>query len=65
MKSYKLTERAFVNDTQYERGDIVTVADDFVPGPHMVPVDQDTSSTTADPAPAPVEPEAAPSKGKK
>ncbi len=39
MAKYKLLETAFIDNRLYTAGERVEVADDFVPGPHMVPVD--------------------------
>jgi hypothetical protein len=39
MAQYKLTQDAFINNIYYGTGSTVTVADDLVPGPHMIPVD--------------------------
>jgi hypothetical protein len=43
MAKYKLTEIAFINNTIHQAGDKVEVPDDFIPGPHMVPVDKPAS----------------------
>ncbi len=39
MAKYKLTERAYIDNQLWGPGDKVTVPDDFIPGPHMIPVD--------------------------
>ena len=39
MAKYKLLERAFIDQCVWEEGSIVEVADDVIPGPHMVPQD--------------------------
>jgi hypothetical protein len=40
MAKYKLTETAFINNQIYQPGAKVEVPDDFIPGPHMIPVDK-------------------------
>jgi hypothetical protein len=39
MAKYKLLERAFIHQRLWEAGETVTVDDDVIPGPHMVPLD--------------------------
>jgi hypothetical protein len=39
MATYKLTEKSFIHNRIYEVNEKVKVADDFIPGPHMIPVD--------------------------
>jgi hypothetical protein len=39
MAKYKLLQRAFINNTLFDEGAVVEVADDFEPGSHMVPMD--------------------------
>lgn len=39
MATYKLLEKAFIDNRIYEPGETVTVADDVVPGPFMKPLD--------------------------
>lgn len=39
MAQYKLTETAYIHNTLWPEGEIVTVADDVIPGPHMIPMD--------------------------
>jgi glutathione S-transferase len=39
MAKYKLLERAFIHQRLWEPDEIVEVADDLMPGPHMVPQD--------------------------
>jgi hypothetical protein len=39
MAKYKLLETAFIDNRICVAGEKVEVADDMVPGPHMVPVD--------------------------
>ena len=53
MAKYKLLENAFIKDSLallpslYRAGDIVTVSDDLVPGPHMVPQDDAAEEAAA------------------
>lgn len=44
MAKYKLTETAFIDHRIYAAGEKVTVPDDFIPGPHMIPVDKAASA---------------------
>jgi hypothetical protein len=37
---YKLLQRSFIDNNLYQPGAVVTVRDDLIPGPHMVPVDE-------------------------
>jgi hypothetical protein len=39
MARYKLLESAFINQMLYGEGAIVTVSNDVIPGPHMLPMD--------------------------
>ena len=39
MAKYKLLDKAFINNRLCAEGEIVTVPDDTIPGPHMLPVD--------------------------
>jgi hypothetical protein len=40
MAKYKLTEVAYIEHRIVQPGEKVEVPDDFIPGPHMVPVDK-------------------------
>ena len=39
MAKYEILERSFIHQRLWEPGEIVTVDDDLVPGPHMKPLD--------------------------
>ncbi len=39
MAKYKLLEKAFINERIWETGEEVTLPDDVIPGPHMLPMD--------------------------
>jgi hypothetical protein len=39
MAKYKLLEKSFIDNRLWEEGETVEVADELIPGPHMVPVD--------------------------
>ena len=39
MAQYKLLQMAYINNCLHGEGAIVTVRDDMIPGPHMLPVD--------------------------
>lgn len=39
MAKYKLLEPAYIDNRIYVAGEKVVVPDDFIPGPHMVPID--------------------------
>jgi len=39
MAKYKLLEKAFINERLWEAGEEITLPDDVIPGPHMLPMD--------------------------
>jgi hypothetical protein len=39
MAKYKLTQKAYINNQYLSEGTVVIVADDFVPGEYMIPMD--------------------------
>jgi hypothetical protein len=39
MAQYKLLQAAYIDNILHGEDDVVTVSDDLIPGPHMVPVD--------------------------
>jgi hypothetical protein len=41
MAKYKLLEPAYINHCLYGEGDVVVVGNDVIPGPHMLPIDND------------------------
>ncbi|MGO9375662.1 MAG: hypothetical protein ACLQBD_26730 [Syntrophobacteraceae bacterium] len=39
MAKYRLLEKAFINERLWEAGEEITLPDDVIPGPHMLPMD--------------------------
>jgi hypothetical protein len=56
MAQYRVTETSYLDGRIIAEGDTVTVSDDTIPGPHMLPLDDAAKKAAKDIKPGKIDP---------